>query len=56
MQNKIKDCDVFLQQHAARKETYLSEKYYEEQIMAVRDGKEKGYEQKILHLERMAAE
>ena len=47
VQGKIKDCDVFLKMHAARKDPFISEKYFEEQILAVKDGKEKGWEDQV---------
>lgn len=56
MQSKIKECNDFLEHNAARKEAFISEKYYQEQIAAVRAQKDQGWEKEVATLEKLAAD
>ena len=56
VQAHIKECSDYLRANAARKEAFITEKYYLEQIAVVREGKEEGWEKQIESLERMATE
>ena len=50
---KIKDCDEFLQLHAARKKAYIATDYFREQIEAVKATGEEGWEMQVKALEGM---
>ena len=47
----IKDCDAFLQQYAARKKAYIATDYFEEQIEAIKETQEDGWEMQVKIIE-----